>query len=471
MINLFQIDSYKISKFDIMRYKLLIILFFICSSFNSIYSQGTIAVSMDIPQYIAPGKELTVNLRVDRGVTEGYVKIEEFFPLGIVATPVESQGAEFSFSNNYLTIVWKDIPKEDVLKLKFKLSIPSTMEGKAKFEGRVNFLVNNKLTKTEFEDFNVTFQSEDADEETTKEIETPRKVIVGLPNKTKGSIEKIAKVELPITINAKRTFTVLNADELLVQIEIDQTNLTGFLKHEDMIPMGFKIKNENNSGSTFTFMENKVKYVWSEVPKENKIITSYRLIRDGNDAKKLTLDGSVQYLDKGESKKIELKNEDINFDFIQAEGTEKPSVAKSASNVAAPNSNPNPNPNPNPKPVAKSEPKPVVKKVVNVATKPASEFPKASKGIKFKVQICATQNKSDAQKVSQEFNITEEIESEMQDGWYKYTIGVFGNYNDAKSFSDSKSSIPTRPFVSAYYNGKRISVQEALMINSQKLMK
>ena len=157
------------------------LLFLIISLFLSVhfsYSQGTIAVSMDIPQYIAPGKDLTVNMRVERGVTEGYVKIEEFFPLGIVATPVEMQGAEFAFSNNYLTIVWKDIPKDEVLKLKFKLSIPSTIEGKAKFEGRVNFLENNKLTRTEFEDFDVTFQSEDADEETTKEIETPKKVIV-----------------------------------------------------------------------------------------------------------------------------------------------------------------------------------------------------------------------------------------------------------------------------------------------------
>jgi hypothetical protein len=92
-------------------------------------------------------------------------------------------------------------------------------------------------------------------------------------------------------------------------------------------------------------------------------------------------------------------------------------------------------------------------------------------GIVFKVQICATQNNSEATKVAAEFNLTEEIESEMQDGWHKYTIGNFDTYEDAKNMREVKGNLASVPFIAAYYNGKRISVQEALMIRSQKLMK
>ena len=114
---------------------------------------------------------------------------------------------------------------------------------------------------------------------------------------------------------------------------------------------------------------------------------------------------------------------------------------------------------------------PEAKKVVS---KPAAAKPIAkseSQGITYKIQICATQNKSDVDKVAQEFNVSESIEAEVQDGWYKYTVGSFKSYNEAKKFRNSKASIPTSPFISAYYNGKRISVQEANMINNQKLLK
>jgi len=442
----------------------LLSIFFVITSVSFSFAQGTIAVSMDIPRYINPGSELTVNMSVERGVTEGYVKIEEFFPIGVVIIPVEVLDAQFSFTQNYLTVVWKDIPKADKLKIKFKMQVPSTMQGVAKIEGRVNFLDNNKLMRENFEDFIVHFQSDEAEEEVKTPIETPKNVIVGEAKKSKGSIEKQAKGALVITLAAKRNYTVTNENEMLVQTEIEQSNLQGFLKYEDFIPMGFKVKSESTSGSTFSFIENKVKFVWSEAPKDSKTTVSYKLIRDGNDAKKLILEGTLQYLDNGESKAIAIKDEDINFAFSK---TETPSPTANTEKIktidAKDNSKPKPTENKTiGKEIVKNEPKQVAAKVAKTTNE---------KGLVYKVQICATQNKSEASKVSVEFGITEPIEAEMQDGWHKYTIGSYPNYDDAKQFRDSKSSIPTSPFVTAYYNGKRISVQEAMMISSQKLMK
>jgi cell division septation protein DedD len=426
-----------------------------------------VEVLMDIPKYIEPGKDLTVNMLVTRGSTRGFIKIEKYFPVGIVAVPIENAEAEFSFNHNYLVIFWKDFPDKDEVEVKYKLIVPASIEGKGKIEGKVSYFEKGKMTNYAFEDLDVTFQKRDADDETDKTVETPMKVIVGTPNKTKGSIEKVAK-QVPTTLQAKRNITVLNATEMLVQVNVEQSNLSGFLKIEEEIPAGLKATVDGASSSSFSFVDNKVKFVWSDAPKENQISVSYKLSRDGFNATSLNLIGSVNYLDNGDTKKVEIKDENIAWDFKQAESTEKvnvkPEVPAKKDQAIAKKSEPK---------TEKAAPKKTSKPIDSPESKPITNgASKQSKGgIVFKVQICATQNKSDATKVAAEFNVTEEIESEMQDGWYKYTIGTFENYKDAKNMRDEKGNLSTVPFVAAYYNGKRISVQEALMIRSQKLMK
>ena len=434
---------------------------------SSISKSQVVEVLMDIPRFIEPGKDLTVNMLLTRGATRGFIKIEKYFPVGIVAVPVDVAGAEFSFNNNYLVIFWKEFPDKDEVEVKYKLIVPATIEGKGKIEGKVSYFEKGKMTNYAFEDLGITFQKADSDDETEKTLETPLKVIVGAPNKTKGSIEKVAK-PIPTTLQAKRNINVLNATEMLVQINIQQTNLTGFLKLEENIPAGLKAVAAGAGTSTFSFVDNKVKFIWSDAPKENQITVSYKLMRDGFNATSLSLEGSANYLDNGDTKKVDIKDENIVWDFKQSEATEKATVkpdatARKEKQVAKKDDSKTEKvtPKKTSKPVDSPESKPITNKSSN----------QSKGGIVFKVQICATQNKSEAIKVAAEFNLTEEIESEMQDGWHKYTIGSFDTYEDAKNMRDGKGNLASVPFIAAYYNGKRISVQEALMIRSQKLMK
>lgn len=435
---------------------------------SSVVKSQVVEVLMDIPKFIEPGKDLTVNMLVTRGATRGFIKIEKYFPVGITAVPVDVAGAEFSFNHNYLVLFWKEFPDKDEVEVKYKLTVPASIEGKGKIEGKVSYFEKGKMTDYAFEDLDVTFQKPDADDETDKTLETPLKVIVGAPTKTKGSIEKVNKPD-PTTLQAKRNINVINATEMLVQVNVQQTNLSGFLKIEENIPAGLKAIVDAAGTSSFSFMDNKAKFVWSDAPKENQITVTYKLVRDGYNATTLTLEGSANYLDNGDTKKVEIKDENISWDFKQAEGTEKANAKAAA--PAKPDATLAKKQDPKPE---KTSPKRTAQPVDSPESKPIAKRTAKSNsngGIVFKVQICATQNKSEASKVASEFNVSEEIESEMQDGWYKYTIGSFESYEDAKNMRDGKGNLSTVPFVAAYYNGKRISVQEALMIRSQKLMK
>jgi len=136
-----------------MRLKLLsLILLFVLKITQSFSGGVPILVSMDVPQYINPGSEVEVNMIVERGDIEGFVKVEEFFPIGVTVQELESGGAEFSFVHNYLTYKWNEIPVQDIIKIKFKMFVPSTIEGRGKIEGRIYFNQNKKLTNIKFGD-------------------------------------------------------------------------------------------------------------------------------------------------------------------------------------------------------------------------------------------------------------------------------------------------------------------------------
>jgi hypothetical protein len=104
-----------------------------------------------------------------------------------------------------------------------------------------------------------------------------------------------------------------------------------------------------------------------------------------------------------------------------------------------------------------------------------TQTPAPQKGIYFKVQICAGHDNVPVEKhFEKEYKFNEEpISVETHEGWIKYTIGSHQAYESAKNRRNevtAKYTFPG-PFVTAYNEGQRITVQEALMITNQKWVK
>jgi hypothetical protein len=90
----------------------------------------------------------------------------------------------------------------------------------------------------------------------------------------------------------------------------------------------------------------------------------------------------------------------------------------------------------------------------------------------FKVQVCATHRTVDATFVKTNYKLPEEVMQEMHEGWFKFTVGGYGQYVEARNKREELApyNLPG-PFVTAYNNGNRITVQEALMISKQQWVK
>ncbi len=84
-----------------------------------------------------------------------------------------------------------------------------------------------------------------------------------------------------------------------------------------------------------------------------------------------------------------------------------------------------------------------------------------TKGYYFKVQI-ASSSKSVSTK-SYNFNGLEEVESVKVGAYYKYYLGKTSNYNEAKKYlQKAKSKGYTSAFISAFKNGEKVPLSEAI---------
>jgi hypothetical protein len=96
--------------------------------------------------------------------------------------------------------------------------------------------------------------------------------------------------------------------------------------------------------------------------------------------------------------------------------------------------------------------------------------PSAEKGITYKVQILAAHRVVDKSYLKKKFSFEEDYNIENHNGWIKYTTGMYTQYKDARDarvkITNASSKLPG-PFVTAYNDGERITVQEALLVSKQ----
>ncbi|MBT3542922.1 MAG: hypothetical protein HN486_05495, partial [Flavobacteriaceae bacterium] len=90
--------------------------------------------------------------------------------------------------------------------------------------------------------------------------------------------------------------------------------------------------------------------------------------------------------------------------------------------------------------------------------------------VNYRVQICALRKKVTTDYFVKSHQINEKIYLNMHQGWHKYTVGNFNQYVGARDHrEDIRNNKKIKgPFVTAYNNGTRITVQEALMITKDK---
>jgi hypothetical protein len=425
-----------------------------------------VSVSTNIPNQMNPGDEIVAEITINKGSIAGFVKFQQDFPEGFLVSEVDSKGGNFSFVENSLKIVWISFPSENEIKIKYKLSALSNAIGAKTINGKISYLDNNdkKVFTLSPIALNIGASAIPVAEKTSPENNTVQKTDAANSDLNLNSEKTVPAINTAVTnnnessgsIKCKREIINVNSTEVLVKLTVDNTSgLKGFAKLEDVIPMGFNVKLVQSKGASFSFINQKVRILWLEMPNDPIFSCSYKIIKAEADANSIDLEGLFSYLNDGKGVSVQIMTPGVEF-------KENPNAAQEIAAAVPPKSE------------TKQKTESQNKKSVTALASPKSSSNNSqssnsgsTSGIYYKVQVCAVRNAASVDAVGKELQLSESLDLEMHDGWHKFTFGNFPTYALAKEKRNEKSSLSTQPFVTSYNNGNRITVQEGLMISNQ----
>lgn len=436
-----------------------------------------ITISQNIPASAKPDTEFTVELTINKGTTSGFAKLQQDLPEGFTAVQDENNGASFTFSNQAVKFIWMSLPSDKEFKIKYKVKVAAGMSGEKSIGGKFSYVVDNvkqsvditpsliKIEGPETVTTNTTTATPDNTTTSNTSTTTPDNTSTTTAATTTTSANE------PSAITCTRKAPESASGDFTVEITINKGNVSGFAKLLETLPKGFMATQAESMGASFSFMpdEGKVKFVWVSMPTVPEFKISYKVSVASGVNGPQTIDGVFSYIENDETKKHTIPPSVISVGSAMATTT-----TTTTDNTATTNKTPDntaTTTNTTPDNTATTTNTTTAATTTDNTTKDlsATTIPAPQGNVNYKIQIAALRNAVEADKLAVRFNINQKIEQEMADGYTKYIVGSHPEYKTAR---DARENIKAKgvndAFVTAYNSGKRITVQEALMITSQK---
>ncbi|MDR9488261.1 hypothetical protein [Salibacter sp.] len=483
------------------KFLLLPLQILLIAGITSVVSKS-ITITQEAPERIDTMSSCTVSVTVNKGDVEGFAKFQHLFPYGVEIEPIETKGATFTYAQRKMKIIWMALPEEESFTVKYKLTVTDPYVVEVDLGGTFSYLEENKRM--------------------TYTVPT-EKLNVG------PSEEELKKQRNPYAY-VYREVEDLGDNRYKIKINVNSQYLNGFGKIQDVVPYKATAEANNKSESVFSQVDEKVKFVWMSMPESDTFSVSYTVDLSETESKSIEgISGELSFLHENKTQKAEIMSEpptgdeqemlasnetpakeaeeEVTEEPAQQPEEEKEEKEASAEENIQPQSEPEPEDTVTEKPadegsdseekVEQPEPKDQIsdeelaEKYLTedektdesstpdnsavADTKKKSEKEKITsvqdpvKGIEYRVQILAGHKNVKAPYIEKKYNFTNQFFMENHEGWIKYTTGSFGVYKQARDGRENiKSSFNfPGPFVVAYNEGDRITVQEALMITNQ----
>jgi hypothetical protein len=361
-----------------------------------------------------------VVLEIQKEEISGFAKLEETVPEEFSAVNLESSKAIFSNSDKLVKFVWFSVPNDNLIQLSYML-IPAVVDPIKDFiiSGEFSYLDKSEVTQKVLIEPTVigtpqNILANNAAKETI--VETSTNLV---PEKTADLIKIENTKEITTETIAEVTTSTENANSAITQsaenLVVEQQRIV-----DSLAVANINLLNEQKLAA------------------ETKIATDAKLAQD---------------LKVAEDAKIATENklaENIQQNTSETAKTVVENVQEETAKIAAPD---------------KTE-----TKINQTSIYPITRIPYSEKGISYRVQISAGKKIVAQNYFSLKYGFSKEFISENHEGWIKYTTGSHPTYKEAR---DERESIKVGfkfpgPFVTAYSEGSRITVQEALMATNQK---
>jgi cell division septation protein DedD len=448
------------------------------------FAEG-VTITQNIPSSAKAETEFTVELTINKGATSGFAKLQQDLPEGFTAVQDDNNGASFTFSNQSVKLIWMSLPGDKEFKIKYKVKVAAGVSGEKTIAGKFSYVVDNVKQSVDIAPSVITIQGPDAVATTTTPTDNTANTSTNTDNTTANTTtttttDNTTTTTTPTTSANEPSSVVCTrkapesvTGDFTVEIVINKGNVTGFAKLLETLPAGFTATQGESQGASFSFneTEGKVKFVWVSMPAVPEFRISYKVSAAAGSSGSQTIDGVFSYIENDETKKHTIPATVISVGSSVATSTttttDTPPVNADTNKTNTTTSSTTTTPPDNT----------TTTNTTATTTNPdnstkdlsATTIPAPQGNANYRVQIAALKNPVEADKLATRFNINQKIDLEMAEGFTKYLVGSHSEYKAARDAREQiKSKGVNDAFVTAYNTGKRITVQEALMITSQK---
>ncbi len=437
----------------------------------SFFFLQTIEVQNNLPAQLLPGETTEVELTIIKGNVTGFAKLQLNLDPGLSIENIESQGASFTFSDQKAKFIWMSLPEEKSITIRYRLLAATNATGPKKIDGHFSYIDDNqRLVHDLSPDY----------------VQTAGKAVVEDASTPVGNNQNT-------TASVVRTIEPIERGRFRVTLTISKNQLEGFAKIQETISPDFTAASHETNDAVFNIVDQKVKFVWFDIPSPSEISVSYDLIPvTDNPSPEPKPEGEFSFLIDNETRTVVIQgsaspqvaelpveeNEELAEEEVIEETspkTEEEEIVVVEETEEWDNRNLNEVSEPTEHAVTEEEiePEPIVEEIEVEEPEPApapvtaSTMPETD--ISYRVQISAARKLVDENYFKKTHNFQGKYIVENHNGWVKYTTGGFDIYRSARDHRNELSTYKfPGPFVTAYNDGERITVQEALMITNQK---
>ena len=465
-----------------------------------------VSLSLNMPDSAQSDSEFLVEVTIKKGDIEGFARFQQKLPDGFKAVARQTANGDFSFVDQKVKIQWMKVPYDKELVVSYAIQVdPGIAAGTYNFGGSFSYILDNAVQVANLENKSVRITTDETAQNLTNQ---PTMVI------QKGDVQVNLK-----TVDCIRQKPYLNSDnEVIVNLLINKGNLSGFGKVQEQIPVGYRAESIKSKNSIFTYKNHIVKFLWMNMPNnsgDDNFVVSYKLIPEGEiPDEEFQIIGTFSYAESDRTKTINIAERNVDLEKGEDEQLLVQANPEPESETTTPISSYTPASEPTytyePASTEGSTPSTYTPSPTTTVSEPAyasnetgsqststpsysdgsqssahhvnrpyrasaedlTDVPSPEQGVAFRVQIAAG-HRLVGKNYFKRLNITDQVQVEIHNGWNKYTVGNFSEYKDARDYRVYVwNNTPIHDaFVSAYNNGMRITVQEALMITSQKWYK
>ena len=481
-----------------------------------VFFAGDVSVKITAPEKVKQGEEITVNVTVNKGSIAGVGHFKQELPAGFgEGTPIEVKGSEFKYlpQDNVVKCTWISLPADGEFTISYKLKVSATaVNGKVSLGGRFSYVLDNQKQTFEVPGFIIqvgeevlattttpsenkaTEISQPAITETTPKTETTTSTQAETTVATAKTASEIPETTTPATTNPETaattnpvqtttstenkavsnvsaTRTIVGSPEagteFTVEINVKKNDLKGFARIQETLPLGLTAIALDNKGGTFSFLDQKMKIIWDNLPADENIKVSYRVSVSDNVSGDITITGAFSYVDNNDPKKEVIPSSAIS---VKAKTTLAANNVTENTTTTTTNVNTNVNTQNTQNNIPPQDNTTTSSTQKSTTANNTTTIPTPEKNVSYKVQICAlSKMQRGTSYFESKYNIGNKVSMELHEGWRKYIVGKYTKYQEARDYRENiRSKGVENPFVTAYNGGKRVTVQEALMVSSQQ---